>query len=117
MAEAPYRWYWRRYRTPSGGDPVGEFLRGLPLAHRRALTLAMQLMRGSGVRGARHLRGDLYEVRAQTADTHYRLIFSQESRAVLLALIAYDKNTERTPQRVVELAQQRLADWRARGKP
>ena len=117
MAEAPYRWYWRRHRTSSGGDPVGEFLRELPSENRRALTLATQLMRENGVRGARHLRGDLYEVRAQTAQAHYRLIFSQESRTVLLALIAYDKNTEKTPRRMVELAQRRLADWRERGKP
>ena len=67
MAEAPYRWYWRRYRTPSGGDPVGEFLHDLPADNSRALANAMRLMRGTGVRGARHLRGDLYEVRAQTA--------------------------------------------------
>ena len=78
---------------------------------------AMRLMRETGLRGARHLRGQLYEVRAQTAYAHYRLIFSQETRSVLLALIVYDKNTERTPRRVVELAQRRLADWRARGRP
>jgi phage-related protein len=77
----------------------------------------MQLIRESGVRGSRHLRGELYEVRAQTAGAHYRLIFCQVSRSVLLALLTYDKNTERTPRQVLELAQRRLSDWRARGTP
>jgi phage-related protein len=117
VAEAPYRWYWRRYRTPSGGDPVGDFLRDLPAEDRRALTDAMRLVRETGVRSGRHLRRDLYEVRAQTAQAHYRLIFCQVSRAVMLAMLAYDKNTEKTPRHVLELAQRRLGDWRERGKP
>jgi len=96
---------------------VGEYLRDLSAEDRRALTGALQLIRESGVRGSRHLRGDLYELRAQTAGAHYRLIFCQVSRSVLLALLAYDKNTERTPRHVLELAQRRLSDWRARGTP
>jgi hypothetical protein len=79
VARTPYRWNWRRYHTPSGGDPVGEYLRDLPAEDRRALTDAMRLIRESGVRGSRHLRGDLYEGRAQTAGAHYRLIFRKES--------------------------------------
>jgi phage-related protein len=55
--------------------------------------------------------------RAQTAGAHYRLIFSQVSRSVMLALLVYDKSTERAPGRIVELAQRRLADWRQRGRP
>src|SRR5579871_5310260 len=95
VAETPYRWFWRRYRTPSGRNPIGEFLHDLPADHSRVLANAMRSVRETGVRGARHLRGDLYEVRAQTGQAHYRLIFSQESRAVLLALVVYDKNTEK----------------------
>src|SRR5579871_61660 len=102
--------HWRRYHTFSGGDPE-EFRWTLPADDSRALADALRHMRETGMRGGRHLRGDLYEVRARTGQAHYRLIFSQESRSLLLV---YDKNTEKTPRHVEDLVQRRLADWMPR---
>lgn len=67
---------------------------------------------------ARHLRGEFYRVRASVRGRAYRVVFAAEgSRSqVLLAVEAFDKKTPATPSRVLDLAEQRLADWRTRGQ-
>lgn len=69
-----------------------------------------------GKKAARHLRGEIHEVRAEGADVIYRLLFVTEGRysQVLLALAFFVKKTQRTPPAQINLAEQRLADWRSR---
>lgn len=70
-----------------------------------------------GLAAARHLRGDVYEVRADAATRSFRVLFSTEGSYshVLLSLSAFAKRTQRAPPREIELAETRLADWRTRG--
>ncbi len=65
---------------------------------------------------ARHLRGDVYEVRADGHQATYRVLFATEGKSsqVLLALSALSKKSQRTPPDEVRLAERRLSDWRAR---
>ena len=67
--------------------------------------------------GAKHLRGDVYEVRTETATRSFRLLFASEGRfgQVLLSLSGFIKKTQKTPLRELKLAEDRLADWRRRG--
>ncbi len=73
-------------------------------------------VRRNGLVAARHLRGELYEVRAEGADASYRLLFAEEGAKgrVLLALHSISKKTQKTPPQAIALAQRRLADWRRR---
>lgn len=66
---------------------------------------------------ARHLRGDLYEVRVSNGGRAWRVLCSAEGRRhhVLLALSSFEKKTQRTPDRELELAERRLNDWRSVG--
>jgi phage-related protein len=74
-------------------------------------------VRTEGLRAARHLRGDIYEVDADGRDVAYRVIFATDGRhgQVLLALHLLDKKTRTTPPRVIDLAETRLHEWRGRG--
>lgn len=67
---------------------------------------------------ARHLRGDIYEVRADGERVAYRMLFAEEGTRgrVLLALSAFRKKSQKTPRAEIELAEHRLADWRRRGR-
>ncbi len=69
-------------------------------------------------RAARHLRGDIYEVRVRTREHAYRILLSPEGRGghVLLAVSAFEKKTRRTPPAEIRVAEARLADWRRRGR-
>jgi phage-related protein len=75
-------------------------------------------VRERGTAAARHLRGDVYEVRADAATRSFRLLFSCEGKfsQVLLSLSVYEKRTQRAPAQEIELAEKRLKDWRARAK-
>ena len=79
-----------------------------------AIVAAMGRVARDGIGVARHLRRDVYEVRAESIDQSYRILFALEGRRILLALVVFSKKTARTPPEVIDLAERRLADWRAR---
>jgi phage-related protein len=96
---------------------VKEFLDGLEDAEVAAIIAAMKDVARRGLPAAKHLRGDIYEVRADASRRRFRLLFSAEGRLgqVLLSLSAFNKKTQKAPVRELELAEKRLSDWRARG--
>lgn len=109
---------WRDYRTERGRRPVKEFVEQLADEDVATIVAAMREVAVEGLIAARHLRGDLYEVRAEGADQSFRILFATEGRRgqVLLALQGFGKKTQRTPPQEIALAEQRLADWRGRAR-
>ena len=109
---------WRDYQTESGARPIKDFLLALPDEDRAAILEEMEYVREHGTSVARHLRKDIYEVRAIYNTKAYRILFACEGRFhhVLLALEGFQKKTQQTPKAHMKLAEQRLADWRRRGK-
>ena len=107
---------WRDYRTLAGARPVKKFLDGLSIEDKAEVAAAMADVRIEGVRVARHLRGEIYEVRAEGRRS-VRILFAQEGKKgrLLLALEGFEKKTQKTPDRLLHLAEKRLADWRGRG--
>lgn len=90
---------------------------GLPDSDAAAVLVGMEEVRDRGLRAARHLDGDIWEVRVDGNHVIYRILFAEEgSRGqVLLALEGFNKKTRKTPPATVKLAKTRLADWRRRG--
>ncbi len=109
---------WRLYRTAAGRSPVREFLDELTDADAAEVVAEMRVVAREGLRAARHLRGELYEVRATGENRIYRVIFATQGRysQVLLALEGFDKKTQKTPAARLEVAEDRLADWKKRGR-
>jgi len=115
--ERTHRRQWRFYETAGGAKPVRAFLDELPSADAAEVVAAMKYLAVEGMRAARHLRGDIWEVRVDGANRTYRVLFSSEGRfgQVLLALEGFTKKTQKTPARTIDLAARRLADWKKRG--
>jgi phage-related protein len=115
---SPARRRWRHYQTATGRRPVLEFLRSRSDADKADVLAAMQEVRRDGLRAARHLRENIYEVRADGQRVIYRVLFATEGQHdhVLLSLVAFNKKTQRTPPEQIRLAQRRLRDWRARSR-
>jgi phage-related protein len=109
---------WRDYQTESGARPIKDFLLALPDEDRAAILEEMEHVREHGISVARHLRKDIYEVRAIYNAKAYRILFAREGRFnhILLSLEGFQKKTQQTPKANIKLAEQRLADWRQRGK-
>jgi len=78
----------------------------------------MRDVKDRGTAAARHLHGDIYEVRADAATRSFRLLFSCEGKysQVLLSLSVYEKRTQKAATQEIELAEKRLKSWRARSK-
>jgi phage-related protein len=108
---------WREYRTATGRRPVKEFIDRLSDENAAEVAAAMAEVREEGLSAARHLRGEIYEVRAECKDVTLRILFAQEGRKgrVLLALEGFVKKTRKAPEHLLRLAERRLAEWRARG--
>jgi phage-related protein len=84
-----------------------------------AIVASMKEVAEQGLPAAKHLRGDIYELRADASTRSFRLLFSAEGRfsQVLLSLSAFAKKTQKTPLRELERAETRMRDWRTRGTP
>ena len=96
-----------------------DFLDELTDAQAAQVLAAMRTVAGLGLVEARHLRGDIYEVRASIGGHAVRVLFANEGKRgqILLALEAFEKKSQRTPPRTIALAEARLADWRSRAGP
>lgn len=108
---------WRDYQTVGGGRPVLDEFRKLTDVEYAEVRVEMEDVARSGVAAARHLRGDLYEVRADTdSGLAVRVLFAEEGkyRKVLLSLRVFTKKTKKTPKNEIAVAEDRLRDWRAR---
>ncbi len=116
-SSTPVRRRWRDYRTSSGRSPVEEFIDKLSDSDAAAVLAGMEEVRDRGLRAARHLDGDIWEVRVDGDRVIYRILFAEEgSRGqILLALDGFNKKTQKTPWSTIDLAKRRLADWRKRG--
>lgn len=71
-----------------------------------------------GLSAARHIEGDIYEVRATSDRQSFRILFAKEGQRgqVLLALEGFSKRQQKLPKRHLDLAKRRLTDWRKRAR-
>lgn len=69
-----------------------------------------------GLPAAKHLSRDIYEVKADTNDKFFRVLFAAEGKYnhVLLSLEVFAKKSRKTPKPKLDLANERLKDWRSR---
>lgn len=124
VTEAQYRprRRWRFYRTAGGHEPVRDFLvdRRLPDQDAAVLAAVMTEARRSGREhpDVNHLRGDIWQIEVRGRSAIYRLFFAEEGRSqqVLLALELVNKKWQKCKARHIQLAEERLADWRQRGR-
>jgi phage-related protein len=116
MSEEPRR-RWRDYQTAAGRRPIKEFIDRLSDGDTAAVVAAMKDVAQTGLTATRHLRGEIYEVRAEGDRQTFRVLFVTEGRRgqVLLSLEGFSKKSQKTPPEKIQLAERRLADWRHRG--
>ncbi len=116
--QSDHKRQWRDYQTENGVRPIKDCLLALPDEDRAAILEEMEHVRKHGKSVARHLHKDIYEVRAIYNTKAYRILFACEGRFnhILLSLEGFQKKTQQTPKAHIKLAEQRLADWRRRGK-
>jgi phage-related protein len=105
---------WRDYETAAGRRPVKQFIAELSDEDAASVAAAMREVRHGGLGAARHLEGEIYEVRADGRGVIYRILFAPqgERKQILLALEGFKKKTQKTPPRVIALAKRRRSEPR-----
>lgn len=103
-----YKRTWREYRTAGGARPIRDFLFSLSDEDRAAILEEMQYVRDHGRKVARHIRGEIYEVRVNYNTKAYRILFACQGHFdhVLLSLEGFQKKTQLTPQKSIKIAEQ-----------
>jgi len=93
-------------------------LDGLDDADLASVVAAMVDVRQNGLGAARHLEGDIYEVRADGKGVIYRVLFAPQGKRkqILLSLEGFKEKTQKTPPATIRLAKRRLRDWERRGR-
>jgi len=96
--------------------PAKEFVDALTDEEAAFVVAAMRDVARNGLAAARHLRGEIYEVRADAERQAFRLLFAQETKFISWRSRASRRRPPKTPPDEIALAESRLAEWRRRGR-
>lgn len=109
------------YRDARGAEPVDEFIQALP--SKRAAKIdgfVQEHLNGQPPEAppppfpvTSQIEGELRELRVRFANTRYRILYQRSENLVVL-LHALEKDTEAIPRADIELAKQRMADFKRR---
>lgn len=102
------------YRSTSGNEPVREWLCALDPEHRQTIgedIAYVQYKWPIGKPRVDHLRGDVWEISSKIGNRIARGLFAVLDQQVLL-LHAFVKKTQRTDINDINLAHQRLEEWK-----
>lgn len=111
-------WTTEFFIEENGSVPVEEFLDSLDLKTRARFRWSMEQLRVRNVRAreplVRHLEGDLWELREESQTNIYRIIYFFFTGRRIVFLHGFQKKTQKTPRKELELAKRRYGDFLAR---
>lgn len=103
------------YRDARGGAPVTQFLDTLQLKDRARVSRTILLLEDYGpalkMPHVRHLRGKVWELRIDGRPNSYRVLYAAVPGRKFVLLHIFAKKTEKTPERELTTAINRLADY------
>jgi phage-related protein len=113
-------WNLEFYVDERGRSPVEEFLDGLDQKTRARFAWSMEQLRSRNIRAreplVRHLEGDLWELREESATNVYRVIYFFFTGRRIVLLHGFQKKSQRTPRGELETARRRQGLFLAREK-
>ena len=106
------RWVWFRAAKDQGSPANKEFFK-LPEAAQAALSVVMKRYAAGESRrkDVDHLGDGILEIRTRIGNNHFRVLFFNWG-PVLVALTAFYKNQQATPQSDIDRAKKRRTRWR-----
>lgn len=100
-----------RFRTGAGADPVADFLESLPALHRAICEEVIGFLASGEIderpRHRAYLGDSVWELRISFGKMQYRILYTVDSGVATL-LDGFQKKTQQTPKRRLDLARQ----WR-----
>jgi len=108
-------WVTELYLEEDGTSPVEGFLNQLDVKTRARFLWSMEQLRLRNVRAheplVRHLDGDLWELREESSTNIYRIIYFFFTGRRIVFLHGFQKKTQKTPRREIDLAHARYQQF------
>ncbi len=106
-------WRTEFYIEADGTSPVERFLDTLDRKTRARFRWSMEQLRIRNVQAreplARHLEGDLWELREESQTNIYRIVYFFFTGRRIVFVHGFQKKTQKTPNRELEMARKRSA--------
>jgi len=107
------------YRTQSGKSPVEEFLDSLKPKHAKKVTWTLRLIEDMDQVPVQYFKklkntDDIWEVRTRISSHSFRLLGFITADEFVVLTNGFKKKSQKTPKQVIELAEQRKADYLTR---
>jgi phage-related protein len=100
------------YLDDDGTSPVEAFLVSLDAKTQRRFRWSIEQLRVRNLQAreplVRHLEGKLWELREESQTNIYRLLYFFYTGRQIVLLHGFQKKTQKTPRREIEIAQRRL---------
>jgi len=111
----------RFYRTESGVCPVEEFLDSLTGKQAQKASWVLQLIEDMEIIPVKYFKklvntDDIWEVRVQAGNNIFRLLGFLEGRQLVILNHAFQKKTQKTPKKEIQIAEARKKDHLRRRK-
>lgn len=106
------------YTEENGGSPVVEFLDSLDMKTRARFDWSIEQLRQRNVQArpplVKHLQDKLWELREESNTNIYRLLYVFFTGRYIVFLHGFQKKSQKTPRREIEIALARLDRFTAR---
>ncbi len=111
----------RFYRTESGACPVEEFLDSLSGKQAQKASWVLQLIEDMEIIPVKYFKklvntDDIWEVRVQAGNNIFRLLGFLEGGQLVILNHAFQKKTQKTPKKEIQIAEARKKDHLRRRK-
>ncbi len=96
-------------------SPIREFIAGLDNKTQARLEWSLQRLQVLNVQAreplVKHIEGKIWELRRESDTNIYRVFYFFFTGRQIVLLHGFQKKTEKTPRREVEIAEQRMIDY------
>ena len=104
------------YRSESGSCPVEEFLDSLTGKQAQKVAWVLQLIEEMDIVSTQYFKkltntDDLWEVRVQLGNNIFRLLGFIEGNEIIILNHAFQKKTQKTPKKEIQIAEARKKDY------
>lgn len=103
------------YIDGRGNSPVEDFLRSLDRKTQARFDFSIRQLQALNTRAGeplvKHLDGKLWELRRASDGNIYRIVYFFYSGRRIVFLHGFQKKTQKTPRRELEIAQRRMDDF------
>ena len=108
-------WAIEFYLDEHGESPVRAFLNSLDRKTKARFDWSIEQLQVQNVRAreplVKHLDGKLWELRRASDGNIYRIVYFFFSGRKIVFVHGFQKKTQKTPQRDIEMAQKRMEDY------